>query len=62
MSHKDSSLIEEIKIDSLFNFTYDPLKEALSLIASQIAYNNKSVKEMQAKIAEFESIQLHRST
>ena len=41
---------EEIKVDNLFDFTYDPLKEAIKLIAKQLANNAKNIVSIKERI------------
>jgi hypothetical protein len=52
---EDIQFNEEIKVENLFNFTYDPLKEALQLISKQLAHNSKALSELNTKVVELES-------
>jgi hypothetical protein len=51
----DTQFNEEIKVENLFNFTYDPLKEALQIISKQLVHNSKALNELNTKVNEMES-------
>ena len=56
-THNIDKLNEEIKLNSLFDFGYDPLKDAIKLITHHLQSNATTINALNSRINELEKKQ-----